>query len=87
MFKILCFFCFLLFVISESVGKPMIYKRNQDNIFEPVMVPVSSTVIPLPAYKDKYKYGFTSNDKKDYTTYNSEGRIKLITAKKRIDKI
>lgn len=43
------------------------------------MVPVSSTVIPLPAYKDKYKYGFTSNDKKDYTTYNSEGRIKLIT--------
>lgn len=44
-----------------------------------VMVPVSSTVIPLPAYKDKYKYDFTLNDKQHHDVHNSEGRIKLIT--------
>ncbi|CAD6243090.1 GSCOCG00009633001-RA-CDS [Cotesia congregata] len=79
MFKIICSFCFLLFVISESLAKPMIYKRNQDNIFERIMVPVSSTVIPLPAYKDKYKYDFTLNDKQHHAVHNFEGRIKLIT--------
>ncbi|XP_020291827.1 uncharacterized protein LOC109858719 [Pseudomyrmex gracilis] len=66
--------------ISAVHGKPMIYKRNEDNVFEPVMVPVSSTVIPLPVYKVGYGLGFISKDKK--TSFKPEDGIKLITIKK-----
>ncbi|XP_034942534.1 uncharacterized protein [Chelonus insularis] len=86
MLKVFCIIV-LMIGVTEVIGKPMIYKRNEDNVFEPVMIPVSSTVIPLPVYKVGYGYGFVSKDKKAQATYNPDGQVKLITAKKRIEKI
>ncbi|XP_011311867.1 uncharacterized protein [Fopius arisanus] len=77
----------LLCIIAEGFAKPTIYKRNEDNIFEPVMVPVSSTVIPLPVYKVGYGYGFVSKDKKSQSIYNPDENVKLITVKKVIEKL
>lgn len=45
------------------------------------MVPVSSTVIPLPVYKVGYGLGFISKDKKAQSSFKPEGGIKLITSK------
>lgn len=45
------------------------------------MVPVSSTVIPLPVYKVGYGLGFASKDKKAQSSFKPEGGIKLITSK------
>lgn len=73
----------LLFVATIAIAhaKPTIYKRNHDNVFEPVMVPVSSTVIPLPVYKVVYNLGVHSKDKKAQS-FKPEGPVKLITNKK-----
>ncbi|XP_011870927.1 PREDICTED: uncharacterized protein LOC105563704 isoform X2 [Vollenhovia emeryi] len=79
----------LLCVIAAIVAvhaKPTIYKRNEDNVFEPVMIPVSSTVIPLPVYKVGYGLGFISKDKKTQSS-KPEGGIKLITISKIQEKI
>ncbi|XP_076753961.1 uncharacterized protein LOC143425219 [Xylocopa sonorina] len=82
--------CFLLICIFAAIAmanaKPTIYKRNQDNVFEPVMVPVSSTVIPLPVYKVEYGLGFISKDKKAQSSFKPEGGLKLITIKKSQEK-
>ncbi|XP_078050029.1 uncharacterized protein LOC144476732 isoform X3 [Augochlora pura] len=48
----------------------------------PVMVPVSSTVIPLPVYKVVYNLGVLSKDKKTQSSFKPEGAVKLITNKK-----
>lgn len=72
----------LCFVAAFVAAKPTIYKRNEDNVFEPVMIPVSSTVIPLPVYKVGYGLGFISKDKKAQSSFKPEGGIKLITIKK-----
>ena len=77
--------CFLA-MIATTHAKPTIYKRNQDNVFEPVMVPVSSTVIPLPVYKVEYGLGFISKDKKAQSSFKPEGGLKLITIKKNQEK-
>ncbi|XP_029049831.2 uncharacterized protein LOC114879244 [Osmia bicornis bicornis] len=77
--------CFLA-MIAMTHAKPTIYKRNQDNVFEPVMVPVSSTVIPLPVYKVEYGLGFISKDKKAQLSFKPEGGLKLITIKKNQEK-
>lgn len=45
------------------------------------MIPVSSTVIPLPVYKVGYNLGFVSKDKKTQTLSKPEDGIKLITSK------
>ncbi|XP_075238137.1 uncharacterized protein LOC142334198 [Lycorma delicatula] len=44
---------FLIFYISVQLcsGVPTIYKKNENDKLEPVLIPVSSTVIPLPVYK------------------------------------
>ncbi|XP_018316076.1 uncharacterized protein [Mycetomoellerius zeteki] len=72
----------VIIVIAAVHAKPTIYKKNQDNVFEPVMVPVSSTVIPLPVYKVGYGLGFISKDKKTQSSFKPEGGIKLITISK-----
>ncbi|BET00365.1 Hypothetical protein NTJ_13182 [Nesidiocoris tenuis] len=36
---------------SLAYAHPTIYKMNEDELLSPVLVPVSSTVIPLPIYK------------------------------------
>ncbi|XP_046422810.1 uncharacterized protein LOC124303290 [Neodiprion virginianus] len=80
-------FVMILFcAVAQNMAKPTLYKRNDDNIFEPVMVPVSSTVIPLPEYKVAYGFGFISKDKKAQSAFKPSGSIKLITAKKTQDK-
>ncbi|XP_003399731.1 uncharacterized protein LOC117241670 isoform X1 [Bombus vosnesenskii] len=79
------FVCFLV-TIATTYAKPTIYKRNHDNVFEPVMIPVSSTVIPLPVYKMEYGLGFISKDKKAQSSLKPEGGIKLITIKKSQEK-
>ncbi|XP_011251569.1 uncharacterized protein LOC105248439 [Camponotus floridanus] len=76
----------LVVTIVEVYAKPMIYKKNEDNVFEPVMIPVSSTVIPLPVYKVGYGLGFISKDKKTQLSFKPEDNIKLITIKKTQEK-
>ncbi|XP_032667749.1 uncharacterized protein LOC116842520 isoform X1 [Odontomachus brunneus] len=78
--------CFVAAILVAAQAKPTIYKRNEDNVFEPVMVPVSSTVIPLPVYKVGYGLGFISKDKKAQSSFKPEGGIKLITIKKTQEK-
>ncbi|XP_031827162.1 uncharacterized protein LOC116424642 isoform X2 [Nomia melanderi] len=51
-----------------------------------VMVPVSSTVIPLPVYKVVYGLGVLSKDKKAQSSFKPEGGVKLITNKKAQEK-
>ncbi|XP_012350895.1 uncharacterized protein LOC100868639 [Apis florea] len=80
------FLACLLVTIAISYAKPTIYKRNQDNVFEPVMIPVSSTVIPLPVYKMEYGFGFVSKNKKAQSSSKPEDGVKLITIKKSQDK-
>ncbi|XP_078050030.1 uncharacterized protein LOC144476732 isoform X4 [Augochlora pura] len=75
-------FVLFLAIVAIAHAKPTIYKRNQDNVFEPVMVPVSSTVIPLPVYKVVYNLGVLSKDKKTQSSFKPEGAVKLITNKK-----
>ena len=48
-------------------------------VFVSVMVPVSSTVIPLPVYKVGYGFGFISKDKKSQASFKPDGAVKLIT--------
>ncbi|KAK2583711.1 hypothetical protein KPH14_009631 [Odynerus spinipes] len=77
-------FCVLAIALVHA--KPTIYKRNQDNVFEPVMIPVSSTVIPLSVYKMEYGLGFISKDKKAQSSFKPDGAVKLITIKKSQEK-
>ncbi|XP_070154164.1 uncharacterized protein [Polyergus mexicanus] len=72
------FLC-LVAVTVAVYAKPMIYKKNEDNVFEPVMIPISSTVIPLSVYKVGYGLGFISKDKKAQLSFKPEDNIKLIT--------
>lgn len=50
------------------------------------MVPVSSTVIPLPVYKLEYGFDFVSKDKKAQSSFKPDGAVKLITIKKSQEK-
>lgn len=83
-FAAICFLATILIAIAHA--RPTIYKRNHDNVFEPVMVPVSSTVIPIPVYKVQYNLGFASKDKKAQSANKPEEVIKLITIKKTQEK-
>ncbi|XP_057656399.1 uncharacterized protein LOC130893957 [Diorhabda carinulata] len=51
MFKGFLLIC-LSVVFVES--HPTMYRMNDNNALEPVLVPISSTVIPLPVYKLTY---------------------------------
>lgn len=51
------------------------------------MIPVSSTVIPLPVYKMEYNFGFVSKNKKAQSSSKPEDGVKLITSKLNIKKI
>lgn len=52
-----------------------------NNYLFSVMIPVSSTVIPLPVYKVEYGLGFISKDKKAQSSFKPDGTVKLITSK------
>ncbi|XP_046383863.1 uncharacterized protein LOC124154284 [Ischnura elegans] len=69
----------LLASVMSVLSKPTIYKRNNNDKLEPVLVPVSSTVIPLPVYKVAYGLGVGGADKLS----KPSGPTKLITVNKK----
>ncbi|XP_066999087.1 uncharacterized protein [Anabrus simplex] len=75
---LLLMICLLAVAIAES--KPTIYKINDNDKLEPVMVPVSSTVIPLPVYKVSASLGVGKKNDKDG---KPDEPTKLITATKK----
>ncbi|XP_069691505.1 uncharacterized protein [Periplaneta americana] len=67
-------------LLTVVYSKPTIYKKNENDKLEPVLVPVSSTVIPLPVYKIAFGVGVGSAGKKPT---KPEEAAKLITATKK----
>ncbi|KAJ9589443.1 hypothetical protein L9F63_017346 [Diploptera punctata] len=61
-------------------SKPTIYKKNENDKLEPLLVPVSSTVIPLPVYKVGLGLGVHESWDK---TGKPEEKLKLITVNKK----
>ncbi|KAL1115046.1 hypothetical protein AAG570_007077 [Ranatra chinensis] len=75
----------LVVLAAMAASKPTIYKRNGDSKLMPVLIPISSTVVPLPIYKVSYSLG-TKGEKSKH----AYEEMKLITAsklKKEKDKI
>ncbi|XP_049840313.1 uncharacterized protein LOC126285032 [Schistocerca gregaria] len=66
--------------LSAALGRPTLYHVNDNDKLEPVMVPVSSTVIPLPIYQVSSGVEFGG---KDYKNHKPDEPIKLITATKK----
>lgn len=72
----------LLVLLSSALfvsARPTIYKRNNNDKLEPVLVPVSSTVIPISVYKVAYGIGVSGGDKLS----KPSGPSKLITVTKK----
>ncbi|XP_049794696.1 uncharacterized protein LOC126204365 [Schistocerca nitens] len=67
-------------MLSAALGRPTLYHVNDNDKLEPVMVPVSSTVIPLPIYQVSSGVEFGG---KDYKNHKPDEPIKLITATKK----
>nr|CAI5818773.1 unnamed protein product [Callosobruchus analis] len=67
--------CFA-FVLVEC--HPTMYKYNENKVLEPDLVPVSSTVIPLPVYKVSYGFNI-AKDPKSGNAKRPDGPIELIT--------
>lgn len=78
-------FCVVfLFVLAK--GSPTMYKVNENKIFEKDLVPVSSTVIPLPIYRVSSAGYNVKPTKEDELNQQPKGPVSLITvnSKKRI---
>ncbi|KAJ3652117.1 hypothetical protein Zmor_018111 [Zophobas morio] len=73
--KIACF-CLIFVCLSECL--PTVYKFNENKVLEPDLVPVSSTVIPLPVYQVSYGLNVVPSLKDDKTK-RPEGPITLVT--------
>ncbi|KAK4877892.1 hypothetical protein RN001_010398 [Aquatica leii] len=71
----------VLLLAVSAVAHPTMYKLNENSKFEPDLVPVSSTVIPLPIYQVGYgiKVAPGLNGRKSVIE-RPEGPITLITA-------
>ncbi|XP_013140631.1 PREDICTED: uncharacterized protein LOC106104983 [Papilio polytes] len=72
-------FCLLLLLLSGCIfGSTygMLYRRDSDNVLKPDLLPVSSTVMPLPFYS---VYGFEKKLLRDKNKKRPEGKISLIT--------
>ncbi|KAB0791191.1 hypothetical protein PPYR_02991 [Photinus pyralis] len=71
----------LLLVACVTYAHPTMYKLNENDKLEPDLVPVSSTVIPLPIYQVSYgvKVAHGESEKKS-PVEKPEGPITLITA-------
>ncbi|EFA05414.2 uncharacterized protein LOC100141997 isoform X3 [Tribolium castaneum] len=64
--------------VGWAHGLPTVYKYNQNKILEPDLVPVSSTVIPLPIYRVSSGLQVAPNLKDDKVK-KPEGPITLLT--------
>nr|XP_018905376.1 PREDICTED: uncharacterized protein LOC109035962 isoform X2 [Bemisia tabaci] len=52
-------------VVYAVVAGPTVYVKNEEDKFQPDLLPVSSTVIPLSIYKVGYEVSVTSDTKHD----------------------
>ncbi|KAF2894898.1 hypothetical protein ILUMI_11276 [Ignelater luminosus] len=75
--KIVCL-CFIFFVAIYA--HPTMYKLNENLKLEPDLVPVSSTVIPLPIYQVGYGIDIAKGSKGQKTVIQKpEGPVTLVT--------
>lgn len=54
-----------LAAVQQAAAKPTIYVKNDNDKLEPVLVPVSSTVIPLPVYKVGFSLGAAKGSERE----------------------
>ncbi|XP_060533626.1 uncharacterized protein LOC132706359 [Cylas formicarius] len=73
--------CFLLaFAVAYVHCLPTMYKYNENRILEKDLVPVSSTVIPLPIYKVSSVVDGVPSVTKGDKLKKPEGPVTLLTA-------
>lgn len=63
--------------LKKTYSKKFHLTFNKNNFSD--MIPISSTVIPLPVYKVAYGFNFISKDKKSEASFKPEDEGKLIT--------
>ncbi|XP_055841494.1 uncharacterized protein LOC129908766 [Episyrphus balteatus] len=47
----------LVLLVGSALATPMLYKKNEQDKYEPDLIAVSSTVIPLTVYEVSYGLG------------------------------
>ncbi|KAK9876114.1 hypothetical protein WA026_011231 [Henosepilachna vigintioctopunctata] len=67
------------FTFRAVFAHPTIYRYNEDKNLEPALIPVSSTVIPLPAYE--LGYGFKVRNARKKAGYSAKTLITVKTKK------
>ncbi|CAH1115037.1 unnamed protein product [Psylliodes chrysocephalus] len=67
----------LSFCVVLVENHPTMYRMNDNKVLEPDLIPVSSTVIPLPVYK--VSFGINVLSAKDEKLKRPEGPIELET--------
>jgi len=73
------FLCLFVFVLGIT-AHPTMYKLNENDKLEPDLVPISSTVIPLPIYQVSYGINVAPGAKGHKTTIEKpEGPLTLVT--------
>ncbi|XP_023942421.2 uncharacterized protein LOC112048942 [Bicyclus anynana] len=70
-----CLF-FVLFGYFFACTSGMLYRRDSDNVLKPDLMPVSSTVLPLPYYS---VYGYEKKLLRDKQRKRPMGKISLVT--------
>nr|AAF16719.1 unknown [Manduca sexta] len=68
------FFVLFGYVFAWSAG--MLYRRDSDHLLKPDLLPVSSTVMPLPYYS---VYGYEKKLLRDKYKKKPEGSVSLVT--------
>ncbi|XP_072377480.1 uncharacterized protein [Diabrotica undecimpunctata] len=71
------FLCIVFYVVFVKCH-PTMYRMNENNVLEADLVPVSSTVIPLPVYQVGYGIDVLSSHK-ERNAIKPEGPIYLET--------
>ncbi|XP_028026027.1 uncharacterized protein LOC114239824 [Bombyx mandarina] len=67
---------FVLFGCVCAWTSGMLYRRDADNVLKPDLLPVSSTVVPLPFYS---VYGYEKKLLREKDKKRPEGKISLVT--------
>ncbi|KAM3968187.1 uncharacterized protein ACR2FA_006450 [Aphomia sociella] len=70
-----CLF-FVLFGYFFAWTNGMLYRRDSDNVLKPDLLPVSSTVMPLPYYSI---YGYEKKMLREKYKKRPQGKISLVT--------
>ncbi|CAG9767757.1 unnamed protein product [Ceutorhynchus assimilis] len=69
----------LIFSLAMVNGVPTMYKVNENKVFEKDLVPVSSTVIPLPIYRLSSAGYNVKPSKEEEINQRPKGPVSLIT--------